>query len=299
MGDKSTIEWTDATWNPVTGCTVTSAGCRNCYAMHLAGTRLRNHPSRAGLTRQVNRQHVWTGEVRFNEQWLDQPQRWKTPRLVFVCAHGDLFHEDVPDAWVDRVFEVMEDADRHVYQVLTKRAARLRTYIDRRYGPMPMSRHIWLGVSAEDQVTADGRIPELLETPQAAIRFLSYEPALGPLDLGRVGYGGIDYHALQGWRRLADGTVIADPQRRLHWVIAGGESLPNKARASSAADPNWFRTVRDQCSSAEVPFFFKQWGEYLTHEIDGVATARVRVGKKRAGRLLDGRKHDAMPEVFL
>ncbi len=126
MSDNSKIEWTDATWNPVTGCSVLSPGCANCYAMGLAGTRLAQHPSRAGLTTASKAGPVWNGQVRFNEAWLTQPLTWKRPRMIFVCAHGDLFHENVPDEWIDRVFAVMALARHHTFQVLTKRAARMR-----------------------------------------------------------------------------------------------------------------------------------------------------------------------------
>lgn len=135
MADHSKIEWTDATWNPVTGCSVVSPGCTNCYAMKLAGTRLKHHESRAGLTRDTKAGPVWTGEVRFNEAWLTQPLQWKRPRMVFVCAHGDLFHEDVPDAWIDQVFAVMALSPQHTFQVLTKRAERLRRYCQDRQTP--------------------------------------------------------------------------------------------------------------------------------------------------------------------
>jgi protein gp37 len=129
MADSTKIEWTDATWNPITGCSVVSPGCTNCYAMRLAGTRLAHHESRAGLTRDTKAGPVWTGEVRFNEQWIDQPLRWRKPRLIFVCAHGDLFAEGVPDEWIDRVFAVMALAPQHTFQVLTKRSARMREYM--------------------------------------------------------------------------------------------------------------------------------------------------------------------------
>ena len=128
MSDNTAIEWTDATWNPITGCSVVSPGCTNCYAMKLAGTRLGGHISRRGLTRETKAGPVWTGEVRLNEGWLTQPLLWKRPRRVFVCAHGDLFHESVPDEWIDRVFAVMALAPRHVFQVLTKRSTRMREY---------------------------------------------------------------------------------------------------------------------------------------------------------------------------
>jgi protein gp37 len=129
MAESSLIEWTDATWNPITGCSVLSPGCTNCYAMRLAGSRLQAHPSRAGLTTMTKAGPVWTGEVRLNADWLNQPLAWRRPRRIFVCAHGDLFHESVPDHWIDQVFAVMALAPRHTFQVLTKRAARMRAYI--------------------------------------------------------------------------------------------------------------------------------------------------------------------------
>lgn len=214
MADKTTIEWSDATWQIITGCTVISAGCRACYAQQLAGTRLKHHPSRAGLTKMVNGHPVWTGEVRFNEQWLDQPLRWKRGRRIFAVAHGDLFHENVPDEWLDRVFAVMALAPHHTFQVLTKRAARMRAYcsgvgianriwhvaeelacrlnllehhpseayrnVGARAAPWPLP-NVQLGVSVEDEENAKLRIPELLET-EAAVLWVSYEPALGPVD---------------------------------------------------------------------------------------------------------------------
>jgi len=129
MSDNTKIEWTDATWNPVTGCSVVSPGCTNCYAMGLAGTRLSKHPSRAGLTQFTKAGPIWNGKVRLNEDWLTQPLKWKRPRMIFVCAHGDLFHESVPDAWIDRVFAVMALCPQHTFQVLTKRAKRMREYM--------------------------------------------------------------------------------------------------------------------------------------------------------------------------
>ncbi|MCB1476593.1 MAG: phage Gp37/Gp68 family protein [Rhodobiaceae bacterium] len=224
MAEHSHIEWTDATWNPVTGCTVLSPGCTNCYAMKLAGTRLQHHPSRAGLTTMTKAGPVWNGKVRFNEEWLTQPLRWKRPRMIFVCAHGDLFHEDVPDEWIDKVFAVMALCPHHIFQVLTKRSARMRAYMSSRRairriydtvcdmvldgdaagvliapGTNPdlapagkrifLDRwplpNVWLGVSAEDQTRAFERVPHLLQTP-ATTRFLSAEPLLGPLELYAV-----------------------------------------------------------------------------------------------------------------
>lgn len=287
MAATSSIEWTDATWNPITGCTLVSEGCRNCYAARVAATRLKNHPSRKGLAR-INAGGVakFTGDVRFNQKWLDQPLRWKTPRRIFVCAHGDLFHESVPDDWIDRVFAVMALAPHHTFQVLTKRPERMRAYLGGhwqqrlirgmemlRAGPAALStkngalRNVWLGVSVEEQITANARVSILLDTP-AALRFVSAEPLLGPLDL----YGGDPDPRLCGvtagpglslgpW--WPPGAPLGAPSRPgIDWVIAGGESGPG-ARPSH---PDWFRSLRDQCAAANVPFHFKQWGRYVEAE---------------------------------
>lgn len=289
MADKTSIEWTrgadgspGATWNPITGCSVVSPGCTNCYAMRLAGTRLQHHPSRAGLTRDSKAGPVWTGEVRFNEQWLDQPLRWKRSRRIFVCAHSDLFHENVPDAWVDRVFAVMALAPQHTFQVLTKRADRMRQYFaDRtsgdpwaeasdyvadllgtKYSPavlepedMPLP-NVWLGVSAEDQQRADERIPHLLATP-AAVRWVSAEPLLGPIDM-RLGEN-VHHHPDNDQSHPAVGVIVHAARKALgvptiDWIVAGGESGAN----ARPMHPDWARSLRDQCKAARVPFFMKQ-----------------------------------------
>ncbi|MBF2715689.1 phage Gp37/Gp68 family protein [Agrobacterium vitis] len=273
MADNTKIEWTDATWNPITGCSIVSPGCTNCYAMKLAGTRLQHHPSRAGLTKDSKAGPVWTGEVRFNAQWLTEPLKWKRPRMIFVCAHGDLFAEGVPDEWIDQVFAVMALAPHHTFQVLTKRPERMRGYLsvdpeilrDRWYKSVPAGKwpvsvseahaaihphasddmralynrtqpvfplpNVWLGVSVEDQARADQRITILLETP-AAIHWMSAEPLIGP--------------------------VVVNPW--LDWVVAGGES----GRNARPMHPDWVISLRDQCAAAGVPFLFKQWGEWHT-----------------------------------
>lgn len=312
MAETSTIEWTEATWNPITGCTMVSAGCTNCYAMGLAATRLRNHPSRQRLTRESGGRAVWTGEVRLNDQWLDQPLRWRRPRRIFVCAHGDLFHEAVPDEWIDRVFAVMALAPHHTFQVLTKRPERARAYIsshrtseigqwaysmlpskanpedflfavgsdedpDIRVNDWPLP-NVWLGTSIEDQATADARVPHLLVTP-AAVRFLSAEPLLGPVSLSNYGTG-----------------------ETINWVIVGGESGPG----ARPMHPDWARSLRDQSQAAGVAYFFKQWGEWAPNDaipvsmtgqrkLIGGGTLMIQTGKKAAGRLLDGRTWDEVP----
>ncbi|WP_238241918.1 phage Gp37/Gp68 family protein [Methylobacterium iners] len=352
MAETSTIEWTDATWNPITGCAVISPGCTNCYAMGLAGTRLKNHPSRAGLTLDTAAGPVWNGQVRLNEEWLLQPLQWRRPRLIFVCAHGDLFAPGVPDAWIDRVFAVMALADWHTFQVLTKRSARMREYLTH---PLVKARiamamakitaksslaemergrqivvqmespegwplpNVWKGVSAEDQRRADQRIPDLLATP-AAVRYVSAEPLLGPIDfravLKMLGGGTLEVDALTGIETMT--PVKPDPCRgsRLDWIIVGGESGPG----ARPMHPAWARAIRDQCEAARVAFHFKQYGAWAPEmrgpdwmildreggldvpddrypdEAEG-EIAVTRVGKKAAGRLLDGVEHNGMPEV--
>lgn len=237
MADHSKIEWTDATWNPVTGCSVVSPGCTNCYAMRLAGTRLKHHPSRAGLTRDTKAGPVWTGEVRFNEAWLTQPLQWKRPRMVFVCAHGDLFHEDVPDAWIDQVFAVMALSPQHTFQVLTKRSERMRRYCRDRQTPRriydivcdlavmhkldvtliapgfaydavhaPPGPRVHLGRwplrNVWKGVSVEDQDRANLRVPEllltpAAVRFVSAEPLLGAISFGRLPYGEGEMDALK------------------------------------------------------------------------------------------------------
>jgi protein gp37 len=357
MADGSHIEWTDATWNPITGCSLVSPGCTNCYAMGLAGTRLAHHWSRIGLTRASKAGPVWTGEVRLNEEWLDQPLRWRKPRRIFVCAHGDLFHESVPNPWIDRVFAVMALTPQHTYQVLTKRAARMRAYVSDPVTPRRIydivcdfwleeaanviliarpehARHappgrqvllgrwplpnVWKGVSAEDQDRADERVPELLATP-AAVRFVSAEPLLGPIDFRDITVpqkvGTWQVNALECDCPPDEDTQLAGAT--LDQIIVGGENGPRPMH------PDWVRAIRDQCAPAGTAFFLKQWGTHLpvvTEDIgDGlvcheagaaspafqstrkypIVTAHGhefwQVGKKLAGRLLDGVEHSAMP----
>ena len=323
MADTS-IEWTDATWNPVAGCTVLSPGCTNCYAMKLAGTRLRKHDSRVGLTTMTKAGPVWNGTVRFNTLWLDQPLRWQRARRIFVCAHGDLFHELVPDEWLDKVFAVMALCPQHTFQVLTKRSARMRAYlttpgrhtailaaaaeVSQRtiavgrppapVWPWPLP-NAWLGVSGENQHWLLQRGCDLVETP-AAVRFFSLEPLLDEIDAEPF---------LFSVRRWSNGWLnnypFHYPKQHIDWMIVGGES----GSGARPLHPDWVRKLRDQCFVAGVPFFFKQWGEYrpcserelkqasgATFVGDRSAGAfMMRVGKKAAGRLLDGIEHNGMP----
>ncbi|ASY56446.1 phage Gp37/Gp68 family protein [Sinorhizobium sp. CCBAU 05631] len=330
MADGTKIEWTDATWNPITGCAVVSPGCTNCYAMKLAGTRLKHHPSREGLTKDSKAGPVWTGEVRFNREWLDQPLRWTKPRMIFVCAHGDLFAEGVPDEWIDQIFAVMALAPQHTFQVLTKRPERMRDYLTTsrleyrlsaaqirleippstpgRWPHMPLP-NVWLGTSSEDQIRYASRWPFMEELQELGwLTWLSAEPLIGPLNL-----------RVTRLRQVGpDGRVHRS--RLPQWVVAGGESGPG----ARPMHPDWARQLRDQCSAAGVPFLFKQWGAWAPSTQDEAAgnprsgwcavSGRrpakraelypeagaafvANVGKKAAGRLLDGIEHNGFPEV--
>lgn len=329
----TSIEWTDETWNPIVGCSVVSPGCTNCYAMRLAGRRLKHTEKYRGLTINTKAGPAWTGTLRLWEPALTAPLHWKKPRKIFVNSQGDLFHESIPDEWIDRVFAVMALAPQHTFQVLTKRAERMRQYLgwqtfDRIYRAMmvhtntgwptrretcaaygipyrqPRSaedwwplRNVWLGVSCERQQEADERIPLLLQTP-AAIRFVSAEPLLEPIDLQNLRGGTLD--ALRG-HDFEDIGDIRDPgdlskshhPPALDWVIAGGESGPN----ARPMHPDWARTLRDQCADAGVPFFFKQWGEHGPSDLRGFGNPTHRCGKKAAGRLLDGVDHNEFPQL--
>ena len=218
MAYKSAIEWTDATWNPVTGCTKVTRGCDNCYAERFA-ERFRGTPG-----------HPYEGgfDLTLRPARLSQPLSWKRPRMIFVNSMSDLFHKDIPTDYIDRVFDTMETADWHIFQILTKRSPLMRDYLRRRYGANLAPQHIWCGVSVEDS-KATSRIQHLRDSP-VPIRFLSIEPLLGPV--GDVDMDGIS------------------------WVIVGGESGP-KCRPM---EESWVIDIRDYCERNGIPFFFKQWG---------------------------------------
>jgi len=240
MSDNSSIEWTEATWNPVTGCTKVSPGCAHCYAETFA-ERFRGvprHPYEKGFVLQLRPER------------LKQPLQWKRRRLIFVNSMSDLFHPDVPFEFIENVFNTMVRAHWHTFQILTKRSERLAELAPR----LPWPHNVWMGVSVENQ-RFTSRIDDLRKVP-AAIRFLSCEPLLGPLKLNLTG---------------------------IQWVIAGGES----GRRARPMKPEWARSVRDQCQSAGVPFFFKQWGAH--NEVG------QRLAKTKTGRCLDGRTWNSLP----
>lgn len=311
---KSKIEWTDETWNPVSGCTKVSDGCKHCYA--------ERHWPRLSAPGQPYAGRKFT-DVACHPERMTQPLHWKKPRRVFVNSMSDLFHESIPFEFIARAFRIMWETPEHTYQILTKRPERMREYCelqtDQKSWPLP---NVWLGVSVENQETANERIPILLKT-SAAVRWISAEPLLGPVDV----YGGDPDPRLDG--AVAGPGVSLEPfwdangrgpYPGIDWVVVGGESGP-RARATN---PIWVRSLRDQCTAAGVPFFFKQWGEWAPGddiEANGIApigwyesepsdggvpchtwlTATpipedvYRVGKRAAGRLLDGREWSEYP----
>jgi protein gp37 len=219
MSEHSQIEWTDATWNPVRGCTLITPGCDHCYAQTFA-ERFRGvpgHPYEQGF------------DLRLVPEKLAEPLRWKTPKMIFVNSMSDLYHKDVPEDYVEAVCRVMQRADWHTYQVLTKRSSRMRHLLQTRLRFAADLQHVWWGVSIEDRAHGLPRLEHLRQTP-ATVRFLSVEPLLE--DLGPIDLTGI------------------------HWVICGGESGPG----ARPMHKEWVLSLRDQCDRAGVPFFFKQWG---------------------------------------
>lgn len=253
MSATSSIQWTDVTWNPVRGCSMVSAGCQNCYAMKQAHRFSGKGKPYAGLTEMGPNGPRWMGQVTLVPEVLDKPLHWKKPRKIFVNSMSDLFHEDVPDNFIHQVFATIRQSPQHIYQILTKRPERMWEFIAEYLRPREalgwangFYSHVWFGVSIEDQATADERIPILLQTP-AAVRFISAEPLLAPVDL-------------TAWTACHCG---ADGEHcdmcltgGLNWVVVGGESGP-RARP---CDVGWIRSIKSQCWEAGVPVFVKQLG---------------------------------------
>ncbi len=363
MSDRSTIEWTDATWNPTRGCSRVSPGCVNCYADREAHRH--NHPG-APTKASPNKPRPargGRGQVRQAGEKLFDPLRWRKPRRIFVNSMSDLFHEALRGAFavghLAHVWGVMYEAHWHTFQVLTKRAERMKEILNhnafvtsianrawwrlRERSPEKASvvtvadivddlkdnwplRNVWLGVSVENQEWADQRIPHLLATP-AAVRFLSCEPLLGAIDLTAVRMP--DDSIADVTRGQLDDEATPDSWHypAIDWVIAGGES----GLGARPMHPDWARSLRDQCAGAEIPFFFKQWGQWLPGDqqpgpgIDAIPPGSIppsrtrwvspdgaakptgvgqmvrgdaltmRVPKTAAGRLLDGREHNEFP----
>ena len=219
MADRSSIEWTESTWNPVTGCSKVSEGCKHCYAERMARR----------LKAMGNARYVNGFNVTLHEDVLDAPRRWRSPRVIFVNSMSDLFHEDVPTEFIQRVFRTMNECPQHTFQILTKRSKRLKSLAD----TLAWTPNVWMGVSVEDH-RAYHRVHDLREVP-SRVRFLSCEPLIGPTE------------------NL--------PLEGIHWVIVGGESGPG-ARPMNA---DWVRSIKDQCRHAGTAFFFKQWGGVQKH----------------------------------
>lgn len=341
MSDDTGISWTNSTWNPIRGCTRVSEGCRHCYAERVAARFSGPGQPYEGLAVRKLRvisdddQRVearWTGDVRFVAEHLADPLKWKKPRRIFVNSMSDLFHESLTNEQIAAVFGVMAAAGRHTFQVLTKRARRMRewfawagddglvwsrlveairkthrprpsverlvtTSLDSRLLAWPLP-NVWLGVSAENQAAADERIPELLRTP-AAVRWLSCEPLLGVIDLRR--WFPLVFH--RGIHGNADGSAFKIPAegggRGLDWIVAGCESGPG----ARPADVEWFRELRDQCATAGVAFFLKQAARRFGEWTDWKDVIGPGPGsKQKAGGVielpyLDGVQHAAFPEV--
>lgn len=307
---KTSIEWTQETWNPTAGCSIVSPGCTHCYAMRMAH-RIQHNPRLSGsayrgVTKKSKAGPVWTGRVNMSATALMKPLRWRKPRLVFVNSMSDLFHETLTSAQIARAWAIMAIAKQHTYQVLTKRPQKMLEWLSdpaTRFTvelamraidpsakieawPLP---NVWCGTSTEDNRRAKERIPVLLQVP-AAVRFVSAEPLLGQVDLRSI--------------------LRKQDFKRLHWVIVGGESGPK----SRPMHPTWARDVRDACLENGVKFFFKQVGSWswvsdrnATHWMSSTGQTSdvpikgwqgMRYGsKKRAGRKLDGRLYQQMPAV--
>jgi len=248
MGAKSNIEWTDATWNPVTGCSKVSPGCQNCYAETMA-KRLQ------GMQPNGRYRNGFKVTVHDTDSVMGIPLRKKTPTVYFVNSMSDLFHGDIPNEVIQRIMLIMREAHWHIFQVLTKRPKRMMEFSHK----YPIPPNVWMGTSIEDETRARQRIFLLRET-KCTTRFVSAEPLLG--------------------------HITTDISKGIDWVIVGGESGPN-ARPMKYS---WATAIRDQCHDNRTPFFFKQWGEFNT--------LGERVGKKAAGRILDGQLHDDMPDHY-
>lgn len=288
------IEWATKTWNPITGCTKISVGCQNCYAERMS----KRLAGRYGYDKDN------PFKVTLHPDRLGEPLKWRKPQMVFVCSMGDLFHKDVDRGFLCRMFDVMIVAEQHTFLILTKRPGHMKSFVGSCVHGVPSN--IWLGVTAENQETANKRIPILLQIP-AAKRFVSVEPMLGPVNLYNLTLSPETHPGLftvkppdGGWRTSALGNALAS---NVDWVICGGETGPG----ARPMHPEWARSLRDQCVNAGVPFFFKSWGDYCYVDqmprdtyakLDAKANLAGhgdcekpwKVGKKRAGRLLDGRE---------
>lgn len=314
------IEWTGETWNPTVGCSLKSAGCTRCYAMQMAA-RIERMGGKAGrkyrgLTKTVNGNAVWTGVVRLDPASLPIPLKWRKPRLIFVDSMSDLFHEALSWADIDQVLAIMAlCGGRHVFQVLTKRPDRMRDYLNDpatrsrvelraemiepgfKIGAWPLQ-HVWYGTSIENQASAIARLPILLDV-RAAVRFVSIEPLLRPVELGKA---------------VPSSALKPSGSSGLDWMIVGGESGPD----SRPMHPDWARALRDEAVNLGIPLFFKQHGQFAEHNPGGKrqriglmpngrqvpvgtpgSVTLWKLGKKLAGDVLDGQRWQQFPTGYV
>ena len=278
MAGHTEIGWTEATWNPTVGCSLVSPGCTHCYAMEVAAGLPRKGIARyAGITRRSGDRDVWTGKVVVAEEVMQAPLGWRQPRMIFVNSMSDLFHEALPEEAIRRVWAVMQQASQHTFQILTKRPERMLAFL--RSGAVPVLPQVWLGTSVESQDYAD-RIDILRQVP-AAVRFVSFEPLLGPIE-------GVD---LTG----------------IGWAILGGES----GKGHRPCQPDWLRSLRDQCLDQGAALFLKQHGAYENNPLvveQGMSIREARAldpDPRKGGSLLDGQhwrqypaRHGAQPSLF-
>jgi len=306
------------TWNPIVGCSKISEGCRNCYAeqwaCRLANMALNRQPGTRQYLRVCEidphgKPSGWTGKTTLVPDALEKPLHWKAPRAIFVNSMGDLFHESTPDEWIDRVFAIMALCPQHLFIVLTKRAERMERYfsdrdtvcriLNEKMGaaidnaiscslltfslPLP---NVWLGVTAENQSAAEERIPHLLQAP-ADVRFVSCEPLIGPVTF-RWNVRMLEAATGMKYREILESRGSIDQHdalRELDWVICGGESGPG----ARPMNPEWSRSLRDQCQTAGVPFFFKQWGSARGQKSEA--------GGQKGGDFLDGKQWHQLPTL--
>jgi len=293
------IEWAQEVWNPIIGCSKVSAGCRNCYAERMAN-RLA-HMGVEGYDEVVAHSGKWAGKTVFVKSQLEKPLHLKKPRRIFVCSMGDLFHESVPDEWLNRVFDVIQRNPQHKFILLTKRPRRMADYINHVFAARVFDlpfwlTNVWAGVTVESQDCL-WRVKELGRL-LTAVRFVSVEPMLGPVRFSRP----LIPRGIYGQSSVSYSTLF----NNIDWVICGGESGPG----ARLMHPDWARDLRDECRAAGVPFFFKQWGEYChpdqmpedtysavdaAHNLAGYVDRPWKVGRKKAGRLLDGEMWDQFP----
>ena len=345
---KTKIEWSEFSWNPFRGCRHKSDGCKFCYA-ELIASRFSGTDKNgkvlpfSNVASKVNGEPRWNGKTELDEQMLLEPLKRKKPTTYFVNSMSDTFYEEMPDEWIDKLFAVMALSSNHTFQILTKRAERMKKYLSKDFlslevwlasneisspfddnyvlktlrktkgrGLFPLP-NVWIGVSVENQQTADERIPHLLNTP-AAVRFLSCEPLLDKVDLTKCrDSNGSEFNYLENEHIGSNLTCFI--RNKIDWVIVGGES-GNNARPTN---PDWVKSLRDQCYKSDTAFFFKQWGEWfpvceqpadganwaigkdkaLTHIHrwkDETENVSFKVGKKNAGRFLDGREWNEFPK---